>query len=374
MGTRPLLIALLLLVGPAVHPVPLAAQEAPKAGPNWSVEVFGGLAPVDPRDLNAWSLNREAVYGSSSTTTSGEFPLLDHGRTIGVRAAWHISRRIALAAGFDYLSGTTRSESIHREWETTSLNPDAVAFPSVGGLTSDFTEAFSVRSYEPWIGVRLAVWRHGPFSAEGIAQGGATRASVQLEETGAQTASPYMQRATWSHRMEGTGWHPSGEAGIRAGWEATRRLGAFIEISYKYRPRREGRGIRRSRGDTSGRRCHDRRVPDAHVRIWPMADVAVSSHGPGDRGQPALPGHRRRPEPGVRARPVRCSRPFRLRAAFRRADALRRTAAARAAFQAGFATQQTAAPPLTPAPPDAQNQARRNVPYRAGAPSEHVGS
>ena len=234
MGTRPLLIALLLLVGPAVHPVPLAAQEAPKAGPNWSVEVFGGLAPVDPRDLNAWSLNREAVYGSSSTTTSGEFPLLDHGRTIGVRAAWHISRRIALAAGFDYLSGTTRSESIHREWETTSLNPDAVAFPSVGGLTSDFTEAFSVRSYEPWIGVRLAVWRHGPFSAEGIAQGGATRASVQLEETGAQTASPYMQRATWSHRMEGTGWHPSGEAGIRAGWEATRRLGAFIEISYKY--------------------------------------------------------------------------------------------------------------------------------------------
>jgi hypothetical protein len=162
----------------------------------------------------------------------GEFPRLDRAWAGGVRVAFRLASRVWATAGVQFLSRGD-SASLRREYQTSSVDPNASAL--VSSDTTGFVlgpERVSVRSYGPSVGLRLTVLRARPIAVDAVLLAGMAWANCRLEENNASTTTWYRKMYTSSMRMDGHGVAPTGEVGLRAGWNVSRRWGAFVEGTY----------------------------------------------------------------------------------------------------------------------------------------------
>jgi hypothetical protein len=234
--------------------VPSALAQGPSLGAarKWSIEGFGGSSRIQPEDLNAYSLNTEAVYSSYyealfsynesayrglftwSITRKGEFPSIRGAWTGGVRLSYQVAPRVAATFGLHYLA-RERSATVTRARTSTLYNRDAVSFETTDRLEYGFAPStLAVAAYTPLAGLRVALFGWRRLRVEATAAGGAVRASSRIEEDRTSETTSYRQRSSVTTRMRGTGWGAAAEAGARAAWSAGSRWNAFVEASYQY--------------------------------------------------------------------------------------------------------------------------------------------
>jgi hypothetical protein len=239
-----------LLASQLLQPVSSHAQ-APPPEPAWGLEFAVGSASMDPQDLNAFSLNRQAIYavdynalyryyaanyGQTTTVTtsnSGGLPVIERSWTGGVRATRRVGRRVTAVIEFDHLSRDEVS-SLASSWQLTAYNPNAVSFPMTTGLSTDLDVRLSVSSYAALAGVRWALWSVRSLAVEAMVAAGPAYATCAIAQSGKQTSSAYGQSTSWTGQMDGKGWHASAEAGARLDWRVTRHWATFVEGTYRY--------------------------------------------------------------------------------------------------------------------------------------------
>jgi hypothetical protein len=218
----------------------------------WRLELSGGLAAIDPADLNlrgtfdrmysqyygydymAYRVNQGEIASFTRTTEGGEFRPLGRSLPFQFRVRRSLARWLDVSLGFSYISGSRRSSFA-----------DHYAVTELGGGTLNYVDSFdeytlTVKGYLPSAGVHLGGkispslrlelgFSGGPLFAE-------CRYFVRYQSDVPWPGADGPQDVSHDGTLEekGKGSAAAFHLGLKADYLLTRRSGVFIEGGYAF--------------------------------------------------------------------------------------------------------------------------------------------
>lgn len=259
-------IAALLLaagfIGATALAVPSRAQDGREnessARRGITLEFWGGLARLDPRDLNlradfdrayveyffrrkfdflrAWRSGSYA-YVQTAASTIG-FPAITGATPVGFRVRLGLDRAWSLSLGLDFLSRTATTY-YSAAYTITDLDPDNVEFNASQRQLVDFPQwKLAVRGWTPTAAVHARLRPGGRIRFEGYAGAGLLFARcASTREYALKTVEPdgFWELNDYLEEMQGSGTGVNLEVGVRTVLPLSARIGAFVEGGYAYR-------------------------------------------------------------------------------------------------------------------------------------------
>jgi hypothetical protein len=219
------------------------------------LEFYGGLAGLDPADLNAQAVydrgyinfSRDeqhsfyhSLYGGNYTYTremEGSFPEIKQACPVGVRLKYHLTPSIALSLGFQYLR-RSRLADVNAHYEVRAVRYDYLRF--YDQYRDDwryFDYTLSVKGYAPMVGLHLTTRSRGVWQLEGFLGGGplfATCLHSQGIEWRRTSYNGYWQGSDTFIDIRGKGTAVAFEAGARINIQLFKDVDFFVEGGYAY--------------------------------------------------------------------------------------------------------------------------------------------
>jgi hypothetical protein len=221
-------------------------------GPGWRIELVGGLAAVDPSDLNmrgtfdrmfsefygndfmAYLVSQGEIASFTRTTEGGGFRPLGKSVPFELRLRRRLARWLDVSLGLTRFAGSQRSSFV-----------DHYVVTEVGGGTSNYTDSFddytvSVRGYLPAVGVHIGGTIGPAMRLEGSFSCGplfaecryASHYESNLPEPGADGPVDVLEDGTLEEKGKGVG--PAFRIALKADYLLTHRTGVFIEGGYAF--------------------------------------------------------------------------------------------------------------------------------------------
>lgn len=253
MKTRTVLLVfiVLLVIFPAGHVKGAGTKEYKK----FRLELYGGIALIDPSDLNQQAIYDEQYMTSSRADKysflyarydknhqyagdlSGSFKRINMAIPFGIRLKYNVNRTIALSLGFQYISRNLAYD-VDSNYGIYWINPDGLFFKQEYTDNFSFIDyTLSVKGYIPMLGIHFMTRRSSAISLEAFAAGGFLFAECS-HSAGilARVVYPdgYWQGYDYFREMKGTGSGPALEAGVRFNVFIKKHFELFLEGSYSY--------------------------------------------------------------------------------------------------------------------------------------------
>jgi hypothetical protein len=221
----------------------------------FKIEVYGGLALLNPADLNAlpqydqdletyFSTARYAyydnLYGDFFTVSgeiTGELKKIKLAMPMGFRFKYRLSRRWWVSLGFKRMSKQQNSSVTH-QYQVHSVDPDGLIFDETYTITrANDPYAIDAEGYAPLLGFHFTLGGSLAFNVEGFIAGGPLFGSVghskeRVYRDSEQQGYVYENRNTYA--MDGKGTGIAVEAGVRVNVRLTRGVHLFLEGAYAY--------------------------------------------------------------------------------------------------------------------------------------------
>lgn len=234
----------------------------------WRIELSGGLAAIDPADLNLRgtfdSLSTE-FYGNDYLTylvsqgqiasftrasEGGAIRPLQRSLPFAVRLRRRLARWLDVSLGFSFLSGARRS-ALANSYEVAELDGSTSSYAD---SLDDYT--LSVRGYLPTIGVHAGGSLSPTLRLEASLAGGPLFAECRYSFRYASTMpapgddGPIDVLQNGSMEERGRGTAAAFQLGLKADYLLTRRTGIFVEGGYAFQSVRgvHGPGTRSDTG------------------------------------------------------------------------------------------------------------------------------
>ena len=226
----------------------------------WRIELVGGLAAVDPVDLNmrgtfdrmfsefygndymAYLVNQGEITSFTRTTEGGGFRPLGRSVPFELRLRRRLARWLDVSLGLTSFAGSERSSFV-----------DRYAVTELDGGTSNYTDSFSdyavsVRGYLPAVGVHVGGNLGPALRLEGSFACGplfaecryASHYQSNLPVPGADGPEDVFADGTLEEKGKGVG--PAFRIALKADYLLTRRTGVFVEGGYAFQSVRDVAG------------------------------------------------------------------------------------------------------------------------------------
>lgn len=245
--TKQLLLMLLVLA--------LCNGTSIAANKRFKLELFGGLALLNPADLNTLPQYDQAYeeyfsvtrynyyhnrYGQFFTFTEdkqGELKQIEQAPALGARLKYRLSGNWWLSLGFKYMkkeeiSGFNYMFIVH------SIDPDAVVFDMTSTITRrNDPYSLEVKSYSPMLGIHYQLGEDRFINLEGFITAGPVFGSTsyfkerlyhEIDQYG------YWYQRSSSTYMEGNGTGIAAEVGLQINVRIFKGFRFFVEGSYAY--------------------------------------------------------------------------------------------------------------------------------------------
>jgi len=218
----------------------------------WRLELSGGLAAIDPADLNlrgtydrmnsefygndymTYRVSQGEIASFTRTTQGGSFRPIQRSIPYSIRVRRSLARWLDVSLGFSFLSGSRRSSFA-----------DHYVVTDLGGATLSYTDSredytLSVKGYLPTVGVHVggnlttslrleATLAGGPLFAECLYS---FHYTSDLPVLGAEGPEDILEDGTLEEM--GKGIAPAFQLGLKADYLLTRRTGVFVEGGYAF--------------------------------------------------------------------------------------------------------------------------------------------
>lgn len=249
---KPLTIIILIILTIFIVTIPAMAANTKR----FKLEIFGGLAFLNPKDFNTLPQYDRAYTQFFSTTQynyfhnqfgqfytftqdkQGELKEIKQAPVLGARLKYRLNKNLWLSLGFqtmkkEELSGFNNTYIVH------SIDPDAVVFDITSTITRrNDPYSLEIKAYSPMLGIHFQVGDDRFINLEAYLSGGplfgtATYFREQLYHESDQWG--YWYQNSISNYMDGKGTGIAAEVGLQINIRVFKGFRFFIEGNYAYR-------------------------------------------------------------------------------------------------------------------------------------------